>query len=83
VFIGFKKDVKDYKIWDLKDKKIILSRDVMFDETLMVKPTDSQEVESEKINRISQQVESDANPPSPDSSVSFEITPEVTHGMIM
>jgi len=27
---------------------------------------------------ISQQVESDATPPSPDSSISFEITPEVT-----
>jgi len=35
-------------------------------------------VESEKINRISQHVESDAIPPSPNSSVSFEIIPEVT-----
>jgi len=35
-------------------------------------------VESEKTNRISQQVESDATPPSPDISISFEITPEVT-----
>jgi len=32
----------------------------------------------EKTNMISQQVESDATPPSPDSSISFEITPEVT-----
>ena len=46
----------------------------------MVKPTNSQQVESEKTNRISQQVESDATPPSPDSSVSFEITPEMTQG---
>ena len=35
-------------------------------------------MESEKINRISQHVESDATPPSSDNSVSFEITPEVT-----
>jgi len=32
VFIGFKKDVKGYKIWDPKDKKFILSRDVTFNE---------------------------------------------------
>ena len=37
-------------------------------------------MESEKINRISQQVESDTTPPSPDSLVSFEITPKVTQG---
>ena len=28
VFLGFKKGVKGYKIWDPKDKKFILSRDV-------------------------------------------------------
>jgi len=80
MFMGFKKGVKRYKIWDPKDKKIILSRDVTFDEASMVKTTDSQQVESEKTNRISQHVESGATPPSPDSSVSFEITPEVTQG---
>jgi len=42
VFVGFKKSVKSYKIWDLKDKKIILSRDVTFDETSIVKPINSQ-----------------------------------------
>jgi len=41
VFVGFKKDVKCYKIWDPKDKKFILSRDIMFDEALMLKPTNS------------------------------------------
>jgi len=48
MLIGFKKGVKGYKKWDPKDKKIILSRDVTFDETSMVKPTDSQQVKSEK-----------------------------------
>jgi len=57
---------------------MILSRDITFDKTSMMKPTDSQHVESEKTNRISQQVESDGTPPSPDSLVSFEITHEVT-----
>jgi len=46
----------------------------------MVKPVDSQQVESEKTNKISPQVESSAIPPSPDRSVSFEITHKVTHG---
>jgi len=45
-----------------------------------VKLTDSQQVESEKTEMISHQVEGDATPPSPDSSVSFEVTLEVTQG---
>ena len=32
VYVGFKKGVKGYETWDLKDKKFILNRDVMFDE---------------------------------------------------
>ena len=51
--MGFKKGMKDYKIWDPKDKKIILRRDVIFNEASMVKPINSLQVESEKINRIS------------------------------
>ena len=42
VFLRFKRGVNGYKIWDLKDKKTILSRDVTFDEASMMKPTDSQ-----------------------------------------
>jgi len=41
VFLGFKRGVKGYKIRDPKDKKTILSRDVTFDETSMMKPADS------------------------------------------
>jgi len=57
VFVGFKKGLKGYKFWDPKDKKFILSRGVTCDETSILKPTDSQHVESEKTNTISQQVE--------------------------
>ena len=53
VFVGFKKGIKANKIWDPKDKKIILRRDVTFDEASMVKLTHSQQVESKKTNRIS------------------------------
>ena len=34
--VGFKEGVKGYKIWDPKDRKFILSRDVMFDEASIV-----------------------------------------------
>ena len=54
VFVGFKKGVKSYKIWDSKDKKFILRKDVTFDETSMMKLTNSQQVESEKTKKISQ-----------------------------
>ena len=60
VFIGFKKGVKGYKIWDPKDKKFVFSRDVKFDEASMMQPTNSQQVESETTEGISQKVESDA-----------------------
>ena len=42
VLVGFKKDVKGYKILDLKNKKFILRRDVTFDEASIVKHTYSQ-----------------------------------------
>jgi len=53
VFVGFKKSVKGYKIWDPKDKKFVLSRDITFDETSIMKPTNSQHVESETTKGIS------------------------------
>ena len=46
IFMGFKKGVKGYKIWDQKDKKFILRRDITFDEVLMMKLINSQQVES-------------------------------------
>ena len=43
-----------------------------------MKSTDSQQVESKKTTDVSQQVESDATPHTPGSSVSFEISSTVT-----
>ena len=57
-----------------------MSRDVTFDKASMVKPTTSHQVESQTTNRILQQVESDATSPSPERSISFEVTPSVTQG---
>jgi len=80
VFVGFNKCGKGCKIWDQKDKKFILSRDVTSDEASIVKPTNSQQVESEKTKGISQQVKSDATSSSLDRIVSLEIISTVTHG---
>jgi len=76
VFIGFK--IKGYKIWDPKDRKFVLSRDVTINDASMLKPTISQLVEIEKTKGVSQQVESDAISPSLERSVSLEIMPMVT-----
>jgi len=50
------------KICDPKEKKIILTWILYFDEASMMKPTDSQQVESKKTTELLQQVESDATP---------------------
>ena len=62
---------------DTKDKKFILSRDVTFDDSSMLKPTISQQVEIEKTKGVSQQVESDATSP---SLKKISITGDHTHG---
>jgi len=48
VFLGYKKDLKDYKVWDLENKKVVSSRHVTLDEASIVKPTVSQQVEMMK-----------------------------------
>ena len=45
VFLGFKRGVKGYKLWDSEDRKIVLSRDVTFNEPSMVKTSSSLQVE--------------------------------------
>jgi len=46
----------------------------------MVKPINSQQVESQTANRILQKVESDTTSPSLERSVSFQVIPSVTQG---
>jgi len=48
VFLGVKRNMKDYRLWDPENKKIMLSRHVTFDETSMTKSTVSQQVERTK-----------------------------------
>ena len=51
----------------------------MFDEASMMKPTNSQQVESGQIKEVSQRVESDVTSRTLDSLVSFEFSPKITH----
>ena len=37
VFLGYKNGVKGYMLWSLETRKIIVSRDVIFDETAMLR----------------------------------------------
>ncbi|KAI9176928.1 hypothetical protein LWI28_008828 [Acer negundo] len=39
VFVGFSEGVKGFRLWNSESKKIILSRDVTFDESAMLKQT--------------------------------------------
>jgi len=77
-FWGSKEVLKATKYGNRKDKKIILSRDVKFDEVSSLKPTDSQQVESKKITEVSQLVESGATSRTLGSSILFEIPLTVT-----
>ena len=36
IFLGYKFGVKGYKLWCPKTKKLVISRDVIFDETSMI-----------------------------------------------
>ena len=85
VFLGFK-GVFGYKLWDVETKKIVLSRNVIFEEASMMESIGSQQVESivQTID-VSQRVESDAtphwveiSPRSPDCSVSVGMPSEMT-----
>jgi len=44
VFFCVKKNMKRYRLWDPKNKKIVLSQHVTFDETSLLKSTVSQQV---------------------------------------
>jgi len=39
VFLSVKRNMKGYKLWDPKNKKIVLSQHVTFDETSLLKVT--------------------------------------------
>lgn len=42
IFVKFKGGVKNFKLWDLKDKKFVYNIDVTYDEASMLKASSSQ-----------------------------------------
>jgi len=76
--LGVKKNMKGYKLWDPKNKKIVLSKHITFNETSLLKSIISQQVERLKTKDVSQRVEVDATPPPSIGSVSVKISPNVT-----
>ena len=79
VFLGYKKDLKGYKLWDPKTKKFVLSGYVTLHEDSVVKPTVSRQVQMGKIKSgVSQRVMSYAAPQSPSCSISVGFSLVVT-----
>ena len=63
MFLSAKRNMKIYKLWDLENKKIVLSKNIIFYETSLLKSTISQQEEWLKTKNVSQRVEIDATPP--------------------
>ena len=55
IFMGFSEGVKAFRLWNPESKKIVLSRDVTFDESAMLKQTTSEKENEDP--KSSQQVE--------------------------
>ena len=54
VFLGIKRNMKGYRLWDPENKKIVSSWHVTFDETSVLKSTASQQVERTKTKEVSE-----------------------------
>ena len=53
IFLGYEKGVQGYKLWNPETKKVVISRDVVFDETSMVKT--HQEVQKSELGESNKQ----------------------------
>ncbi|KAG8482828.1 hypothetical protein CXB51_024043 [Gossypium anomalum] len=63
VFLGYKAGVKGYKLWCPKNRKVVISRDVVFDETAMI-PNLSLKDSSNKENQkqVEHQINTESTP---------------------
>ena len=57
IFLGYKFGVKDYKLWCLETKKLVINRDVIFDETFMIKVLAPKDSSVETMQSADKQVE--------------------------
>ncbi|KAJ9563977.1 LOW QUALITY PROTEIN: hypothetical protein OSB04_009137 [Centaurea solstitialis] len=63
LFMGYGDDVKGYRIWSLGKRKVILSRDVVFDEESMLRGVKGSSTPSVQEENVSEQVEFELNGP--------------------
>jgi hypothetical protein len=56
VFFGYEKGVKGYKFWDSTANKVVISRDVVFNENFMLKSTQGKEQQMPKSSSSDKQV---------------------------
>ena len=75
VFLGFEKSVKDYRLWDPISKKTVTSRDVIFDETFMLKQNEAETCDDSPQEKLTVEVELDKNS-SPSDKGDVEIDPQ-------
>ena len=74
IFLGFKVGVKGYKLWCPELKKVIISRDVIFDETAMLHDLSSTITSDKTQQEPSVQVEVDINADSTPKPTSQPVT---------
>ena len=65
VFLGVKRNMKGYRLWNPENKKIVLSQHATFDETSVLKSIVSKQVERTKTKDVSLRVEVDTTIPPP------------------
>ena len=57
IFLGYKSGVKGYKLWCPETKKLVISKDVIFNETSMIHVLAPRESSVETVQRVDKQVE--------------------------
>ncbi|CAL9224779.1 unnamed protein product, partial [Arabidopsis halleri] len=77
VFLGFEKGVKGFKLWDPEARKRVISRDVVFDEQLMLQQASSKRVPVTIETNIGSEIAEDEEDSSEARPVVDEQPPEV------
>ena len=57
IFLGYKSSMKGYKLWCPENKKLLISRDVIFYETSMIQVLSPKDSSVEIVQRFDKQVE--------------------------
>lgn len=52
IFFGHEKGEKDYKLWDPYANKVMISRDVVFDEKSTLRSTQAKKIEAQKTSVV-------------------------------